>query len=126
MHPFRFPLLADENIHDEVVHYLRKQGLPIDSIKERNLRGSTDNQIIDLAQKEEKVIITHDADFGRIQHLSENIRIGIIFLKPGHIHFSSTIQTIESLLTASLEVDLPFILVAERSGENIKIRVRNL
>lgn len=32
MHPLRFPLLADENIHEEVVNYLRKKGLEIESM----------------------------------------------------------------------------------------------
>ena len=48
--------------------FLRKQGLQIESIKERNLRGSTDALIVALAQEENKVILTHDADFGRILH----------------------------------------------------------
>jgi predicted nuclease of predicted toxin-antitoxin system len=126
MHPLRFPILADENIHDEVVYFLRKQGLQIESIKERNLRGSTDNQIIALAQAEGRVIVTHDADFGRILHLSQGIKAGIIFLRPGHIDYSLDIQTLQSILATELNAEAPFILVAERSGDDIKIRLRIL
>jgi predicted nuclease of predicted toxin-antitoxin system len=126
MHPLHFPIIADENIHDEIVHFLRGQSLIIESIKERDLRGSTDEQIIALAEKENKIILTHDADFGRIMHLSQIIHTGIIFLRPGHIDFNFTIQTLKAIFATELEVQIPFILVAERSGEDIKIRLRKL
>ena len=73
MHLLHYPLLADENIHEEVVYYLRSQGLQIESIKERGLRGHTDNQIVSLAVAEGFVIVTHDADFGRIMHMSSEL-----------------------------------------------------
>lgn len=126
MHPLQFSILADENIHDEVVHYLQEQGLAVESIKERKLRGSTDEQIITLAEKEEKIILTHHADFGRIMHLSQVVNTGIVFLRPGHIDFNFTIQTLKAILATKLDVQIPFILVAERSGEDIKIRLRQL
>lgn len=66
MHPFEYFILADENIHQEVVYHLRNRGKRIESIKERNLLGSSDEQIITLAQEEGTVILTHDSDFGRI------------------------------------------------------------
>jgi predicted nuclease of predicted toxin-antitoxin system len=78
MHRLHFPIIADEHIHDEVVYFLRSQRLQVESIKERNLRGVTDDQIILLAQEERKVILTHDADFGRIMHLTTSARTGII------------------------------------------------
>lgn len=126
MHPLRFPIIADENIHEEVVFYLREQGLKIESIRERSLRGTTDEQIMILAQAEEKIILTHDADFGRIIHFSPVIKTGIIFLRPGHLDHSFHIQTIQALLVADLEAQIPFILVAERTGGDIKIRLRIL
>jgi predicted nuclease of predicted toxin-antitoxin system len=126
MHPLHYPILADENIHEEVVYFLRKQGLQIESIKERGLRGSTDKQIIALAQSEEKIILTHDAYFGRILHFSQGIKTGVIFLRPGHIDYTFTIQTITSILATELQAQIPFIMVAERTGEDIKIRLRSL
>ena len=126
MHPLHFPIIADENIHDEVVYFLRNQGLNIESIKELGLRGSTDIQIIALAEAEGKVILTHDADFGTMMYLSAQRKAGITFLRPGHINYSFTIQTLQALLKTGLNAEVPFMLVAERSGEDIKIRLRIL
>lgn len=126
MHPFHFPILADENIHDDTVHYLRRQGLHVTTIKERNLHGSTDNQIIALAESEGSIILTHDADFGRIMHLSQLFQTGIIFLRPGHFNHLFTIETIKAVSATELQAEIPFILVAERTANDIKIRLRNL
>jgi predicted nuclease of predicted toxin-antitoxin system len=126
MHPFRFPLLADENIHEDTVHFLRLQGLQVQTIRERNLRGSSDRQIIDLAVSEKKVVLTHDADFGRIFYLSQEFQTGIIFLRPGHANPAFTQQTIQAIMATELEAVIPFILVAERTNDDIKIRLRNL
>jgi predicted nuclease of predicted toxin-antitoxin system len=126
MHPFRFPILADENIHDDTIYFLRSEGLEIESIKERNLRGSSDRQIIEMAVSEKKVILTHDADFGRILYLSPEFQTGIIFLRPGHASPLFTQQTIQSILATELQAYIPFILVAERTNDDIKIRLRNL
>jgi len=126
MHPFHFPLLADENIHNDTVYFIRSKGLQVDSVRERNLRGSTDLQIVSIAMMEKKVILTHDADFGRILYLSKEFQTGIIFLRPGHAIPLFTQQTIQSILLTELQAEIPFILVAERTNEEIKIRLRNL
>jgi hypothetical protein len=65
-------------------------------------------------------------DFGRILHLSQEIKTGIIYLRPGHIDYAFDIQTIQSILMTELQAQVPFILVAERSGDDIKIRLRLL
>lgn len=126
MHPLRFPIIANENIHDETVWFFRRENLFNESIKEHNLRGSADEHIIALAEKEKKIILTHDADFGRIMHLYQMINTAIVFLRPGHIDYAFTIQTLKAILETELDDQIPFILVAERTGEDIKIRLRNL
>jgi hypothetical protein len=52
--------------------------------------------------------------------------IGIIYLRPGHIRADFTIKTLEAIRDNAPEVNPPFILVAERTGDNVKIRVRQL
>ena len=126
MHPLHFAVLADENIHETVVHFLRSQNVIIESIKEKRLQGATDNQIIRLAEQENKIILTHDADFGRIMHLTPGLKTGIIFLRPGHLDFTIDIQTIKGILNTEIDVEIPFILVVERTNNDIKIRLRSL
>ncbi len=57
--------LADENIPVETVGILRQKGVDIISIAEVS-PGLSDREILDLASKQGRIIITFDVDFGRL------------------------------------------------------------
>ena len=72
-------LLADENIPRTVIIVLRKRGYDVASIWE--LRpGMSDEEVVELAIKESRIIITFDKDFGRIALLKPNVT-GVILLR---------------------------------------------
>jgi hypothetical protein len=71
------------------------------------------------------VVLTHDSDFGGMG-VSGAKFVGIVYLRPGHIRADFTIKTIEAIRNNAPEVTPPFILVAERTGDTVKIRVRQL
>lgn len=52
--------------------------------------------------------------------------IGIIYLRPGHIQAEFTVKTLEIIRDHAPDVVPPFILVAERTGGTVKIRLRQL
>ncbi|MBN1499253.1 MAG: DUF5615 family PIN-like protein [Spirochaetes bacterium] len=54
MKPFAFPLIADQNIHPDVILYLKQNNFEIFSIYDSELRGKTDNEIIEFAKKNRK------------------------------------------------------------------------
>jgi hypothetical protein len=56
--------------------------------------------------------------------LNEQSFIGICYLRPGHIQAEFTIETIKTVFEQVKDVQSPFIVVAERSGENVRIRLR--
>lgn len=120
-----FPLLADENVNPEVVAFLRKAGLDVQSIAEQGKFGIPDIQVLQQATEVGRVVLTHDSDFGGMA-VSGAKFIGIIYLRPGHIRADFTIKTLEAIRSKALEVTPPFILVAERTGDTVKIRVRQL
>ncbi len=57
--------LADENIPYPVVKRLRAEGFDITSIYEVR-RGITDEEVAQIADREERILITFDKDFGMI------------------------------------------------------------
>ena len=72
-------LLADENIPRTVIIALREKEYNIASVWE--LRpGMSDEEVVELAMKESRIIITFDKDFGRIALLKPNIT-GVILLR---------------------------------------------
>jgi predicted nuclease of predicted toxin-antitoxin system len=123
--PLDFLILADENVHPEVIEFLRNAGLDVDSVAEQGNFGLSDTGVLRQATEAERVVLTHDSDFGGLALMGAKFT-GIIYLRPGHIRAEFTIKTLEAIRDNAPEVTPPFILVAERSGDTVKIRVRQL
>ena len=77
---FRF--LADENLSTEFVEEVRCLGLDVVHTSAIGLNGKSDHHIVQYAQEQLRVIITQDADFGKIVFTSEIDFTGIIYLRP--------------------------------------------
>lgn len=58
-------LLVDENLSPLTVVFLRGKGFDVLSIEEV-CKGSSDEEIAEIARRENRVIITFDLDFGEI------------------------------------------------------------
>ncbi len=91
MKPLDFPLLADENVHPEVVAFLREEGCDILSVSEQKRFGLPDIEALRLARKSKRVVLTHDRDFGGLAVLNVRPFTGIVYLRPGHINAEFTI-----------------------------------
>ena len=123
MKVLEWPLLADENIHPDVVGALIARGLQVDSVRAHSL-GMADEEILALAHQAGRVVITHDADFGTLAVRLGHPYTGIIYLRPGHIRAAYVLEMIDTIERAEFDVEAPFILVAERRGADVRIRVR--
>lgn len=120
-----FPILADENVHPEVISFLRGIQLGVKSIAEQGKFGLSDEEVLKLATDAERIVLTHDSDFGGLALMGAKF-VGIVYLRPGHIHANFTIETLEAIRDKAPDVTPPFILVAERTGDTVKIRVRQM
>jgi predicted nuclease of predicted toxin-antitoxin system len=72
-----FPLLADENIHPDVIEFLRRGRLDVGSVSEQGKFGLPDSQILQHATEAGRVVLTHDSDFGGLALMGEKF-VGII------------------------------------------------
>ena len=121
-----FRLLTDENVDPEVVAWLRGVGFDVFDVCENSLQGSLDVDLLRRAVADNRVVVTHDADFGTLAvHQNEPI-VGLVYLRPGHIDAQFTIGTMQALLTADPDVTPPFLLIAKRSDRGVTIRVRHI
>lgn len=117
--------VTDENIHPDVVRALRRDGCDVLDVKESGFVGASDLVILRMALEENRIILTHDSDFGRLAIANSEPILGILYLRPGHIEPAFTLETLEAVFREVDEVASPFILVAERTGDRIKIRIRS-
>jgi len=72
-------ILADENIPRNTIQALRSSGYDVVSIWEVK-PGLSDDQIIQLSIKDQRIIITFDKDFGRLALTNPSIP-GILLLR---------------------------------------------
>jgi predicted nuclease of predicted toxin-antitoxin system len=124
IHPAECRLLTDENIDKEVASFLRDLGFDVLDIKEKALYSLKDIDIIEKALAEHRVIITQDSDFGTLIFRSIVAFYGIIYLRPGHFSPMVHIQTLQHVLKQKIEINTPFMIVAENTGNSIRIRIR--
>ena len=121
-----YPLLADENIHPNVVSRLAAEGHDVRSVRELNLTGADDRTLLRLAHTHRRVVLTHDSDFGMLAVVEREQFVGIVYLRPGHIDPAFTYATIQALFGQEVDIVAPFIVVAHRSGDRVKVRIRNM
>lgn len=57
-------LLTDENISPRVLKFLRQSGLDVLDTKEQKWFGMSDENLLQIAYREQRFILTHDADLG--------------------------------------------------------------
>jgi predicted nuclease of predicted toxin-antitoxin system len=124
MKPLDFPLLADENIHPDVVRALAAQGKDVRSVITEGLTGRPDVEVLRSAHAQGRVVLTHDSDFGTLVYRSRQPFTGVIYLRPGHISAAFVLDTIAVLETSTVEVTTPFLVVAERKDDSVRVKYR--
>ncbi|MBX7205472.1 MAG: DUF5615 family PIN-like protein [Bacteroidia bacterium] len=119
-----FGFLADENIHPKVITQLLSDGMRVLTVKEVNLNGKSDGELLHFAKENTLIVLTHDADFGKIIYAQKSKFTGILYLRPGHIKPEFTIITLKAVFANDFNLEASFVIVAEQVQGEIRIRVR--
>jgi predicted nuclease of predicted toxin-antitoxin system len=121
-----YSYVCDENIHPDVADYLKLHVKSVRTVSELHLQSQDDETILQAAHVTQSVILTHDSDFGKIIFMKKVPFTGIIYLRPGHIVPAFTIETLTALFEKDFVLTPPFMLIAERKKDSVKIRIRSL
>ncbi|MBM3860981.1 MAG: hypothetical protein FJ395_15225 [Verrucomicrobia bacterium] len=73
-------LLADESLEARLVEFLRTQGHDVLFVAEMS-PGMSDTEVVALANREQRVLLTNDKDFGELTFLQRQARSGIVLLR---------------------------------------------
>ena len=109
--------LADENIPLEAVNSLKKEGIEIESISVIK-PGIDDEEILEMANRENKVIITFDSDFGKFVFKDLNESKGVIFLRILPASVETITNTIKSVLSLNINFYSSFCVV---DANNVRV-----
>ena len=121
-----YKFLTDENIDVEVLDLLRSMELDIFDIKEEERWGMSDIDILEMAYKTQRIVISQDSDFGTLIFRDGVEVYGVIYLRPGHASPDVHVETVKRIIDADLNFHTPFILVAENNEGLVKIRLRQI
>ena len=73
-------IVADENIESEIVNELRRAGHEIIDIKVAH-PGIDDAAVLDIATREQSILLTRDKDFGELIYRERRLNSGVILLR---------------------------------------------
>ena len=118
-----FSFLADENISPDVIALLRHEGLDVLSVEEAGMNGYTDRQLIRIAFAENRIILTHDSDFGTLAIRDGEPWVGIFFLRPGHVPPVHAITALNRILRDNIDFNPPFLVVC-KTFPIFRLRIR--
>lgn len=111
--------LADENIGYETIKPLRKLGFDIKSILEIN-KGLVDLAVLSFANKENRILITGDKDFGELVYVNKLIHSGVILLRLNNDSSGNKLRVLKKLFEMYLkQLGKAFTVVTES-----KVRIR--
>jgi predicted nuclease of predicted toxin-antitoxin system len=72
--------LADENYPFDAVRRLRKAGHDVAAIV-RDSSGASDEEILERAVREARVVLTFDRDYGRLLYEESLVPVGIVYFR---------------------------------------------
>lgn len=108
--------LTDENIATSLVEKLRKEDHDVKDIKEEELFQIPDSKIIEIAKKEDRIILTHDKDFSNLLRSPNKKHSGVILLRFKNQSPQHVINKFIPLLKESLNKDLKNKVVIVEEG----------
>ena len=73
--------LLDQNLSPQTTVYLNDLGYDVVDVRQLEISGASDRVIMQHAKKEERVVITFDADFADISEFPLGTHFGVIRLK---------------------------------------------
>jgi predicted nuclease of predicted toxin-antitoxin system len=117
--------IADENIHNNVIDFLRERGFEVKSASDDDLAGGLDIDLLSLASETHRGIITHDSDFGTLVYTQNQPYYVILFVRPGHFDPNFTIETLAKLIDEDIEINPPTLITTKRVGDGITVRIKN-
>lgn len=113
-------IVADENLFEPIIKFLRSSGNDVLSIRE-GFSGISDDEVFQLACKEKRVIITMDKDFSRVFRFPPNKCGGIIVIKIYKRTIDETLEIFKKFYKLIKEEDV-FENLITITPENVRIR----
>ncbi len=116
-------ILADENVHSDIVRGLRKAGYEVLFVTEIGLAGKDDQTILEYSEKHNLLMLSGDKDFGGLIEFGTLWGKGrVILLRYRLINITRIVKNITEILINEknfIKTEQSFIIVLSESGYRI-------
>ncbi|MCL4476934.1 MAG: DUF5615 family PIN-like protein [Nitrospirae bacterium] len=116
-------ILADENVHSDIVQGLRDEGYGVFYVPEIGLAGSSDEKILAYAIKHNLILLSGDKDFGGLIEFGALWGSGKVILLRHHlINIARIVKNILDVFEYEKEfirVEKSFVIVLAEAGYRI-------
>jgi len=89
--------IADVNIEKPIIDYLSESGCDIKWVPDYNCE-MLDEELLKMANKEKRILITNDKDFGEIVFLQKRLSVGVILFRVKGQNTGDKVRLIKKLL----------------------------
>ena len=90
-------LLADEGVDRQIVVRLRDDGHRVSYVAEME-PGSSDEQVLEMANKESLILLTTDKDFGELAYRMKRVFPGVVLIRLSGLSPERKAQSVSSML----------------------------
>ena len=113
--------LADMGISLRTVDWLRDRGYDIFHLRDRGLQKLPDDEILDLARDEGRIILTVDLDFAQLLAVSRKALPSVILFRLGNENYDEINQRLTEVLNSCQE-DLETGAIVSVNNETFRVR----
>ncbi len=115
--------LVDMGLSTRVADWLREQGHDAVHAREIGLYRAMDQQIVDRAARDGRVVVTADLDFGELMALSGSSAVSVVLFRVSSFRFANLVARLGSALQGCSEALTSGAIVVV---ENDRLRIRRL
>lgn len=116
-------ILADENVHSDIVRGLRKAGYEVLFVPEIGLAGKDDQTILEYSEKHNLILLSGDKDFGGLIEFGTLWGKGkVILLRYRLINITRIVKNITEILITGkdfIKAEKSFVIVLFEAGYRI-------
>ena len=112
---------VDENLPDEVADDLRTAGFDAQTVADQALAGATDDVLLSIVQREQRVLLTMDKGIANIHEYPPKDYAGIVLFRPRSAGRRSVLQFVRQYMPPLLKLELTgHLLVVSEAGIRIR------
>jgi predicted nuclease of predicted toxin-antitoxin system len=110
----RMRFLIDESAELSLAAFLRERGYDTTTVVRDYVRSLRDREILEIARREKRIIITNDKDFGELVYRSLLQHHGVILFRMGDESLQLKLALLDRLLIEfSDRLEASFVVVTE-------------